>query len=256
MLNKNELQDLRVKIAIYENTLDLDTVKKEFLGCGLLSKNSKLSKAIATFGLEMVPANLSSLGTNCINFLTCVGSCLFLSGIDEVLKGRSGELSNTLKKRVRRNFLFYKDRKFFMILLRANIEALKVNHSLLGETLAIRLNTLTDIDFSEFIASIPKVQFYDYTKVYNRKQSENYHLTYSFNGDSNQWALMDKLLRKGNNVAVVFHGDLPDYYKGFSVINGDLSDDRTLDDRGVVVGLRIKTTRKGGDKNSLLVASN
>ena len=47
-------------------------------------------------------------------------------------------------------------------------------------------------------------------------------------------------------MAVVFDTkkgqDLPSKWKGFRVIDGDLTDNRFLDDQGVVVGLREKKT--------------
>jgi hypothetical protein len=54
------------------------------------------------------------------------------------------------------------------------------------------------------------------------------------------WLL--KLLRK--NSAVVFAGELPARYKGIKVINGDESDLRFLDPKGVIVGLHAKGAAK------------
>ena len=51
---------------------------------------------------------------------------------------------------------------------------------------------------------------------------------------------VDKVLRAGGNVAVVFEKVLPGYYKGVPVINGDESDVRFMDSKGVIVGLKAK----------------
>jgi len=51
-----------------------------------------------------------------------------------------------------------------------------------GEALTIRLNGTSDIDFNGLIASLPAIQFYDYTKIYYRVKNnhlKNYDLTYS-----------------------------------------------------------------------------
>jgi hypothetical protein len=64
------------------------------------------------------------------------------------------------------------------------------------------------------------------------------------------------LLKRGFNVAMVFD-KLPETYKGFKVINGDLDDLRFLDEKNVIVGLKYKkNTGKGGrEKNLLAFAS-
>jgi hypothetical protein len=45
------------------------------------------------------------------------------------------------------------------------------------------------------------------------------------------------VLEMGGNVAVVFRNQLPKTWKGFEVVNGDETDLRFLDKKGVVVGL-------------------
>ena len=50
------------------------------------------------------------------------------------------------------------------------------------------------------------------------------------------------------NYAVVFKSKtLPMYYAGYAVINGDESDLRFLDEKGVVVGLKAKGRAKKSD---------
>jgi hypothetical protein len=52
------------------------------------------------------------------------------------------------------------------------------------------------------------------------------------------------LLDKGHNVAMVFNVkneiDLPAMYKGYKVVNGDLTDYRVADSNGIIVGLKFK----------------
>jgi hypothetical protein len=96
------------------------------------------------------------------------------------------------------------------------------------------------------------IQFYDYTKVLGRKVSgiKNYSLTFSA-ADGNDADVL-KAWQSGYNIAMVFgiNKKLPlptDYTMvggGFSatapVFNGDESDLRFLDPRGVIVGLYAK----------------
>jgi len=55
---------------------------------------------------------------------------------------------------------------------------------------------------------------------------------------------MLRILNKGGNVAVVFRGELPKSYLGFPVVNGDDTDLRFLDPKGVIVGLVEKGLAK------------
>jgi hypothetical protein len=70
----------------------------------------------------------------------------------------------------------------------------------------------------------------------------NYHLTYSYTGRNIEHCL--NLLSKGFNVAVVFNvrkeSELPTQFLGYQVINGDLTDYRINDAKGIIVGLKFK----------------
>ncbi|MDC0511008.1 hypothetical protein OAN77_00040 [bacterium] len=86
----------------------------------------------------------------------------------------------------------------------------------------------------------PDVQFYDYTKIPTRKveQYKNYHLTWSYSEANSKYAQYFDAIKY--NIAVVFHGTMPIYYKGREVIDGDKSDIRFKDKPNVVVGLKAK----------------
>ena len=82
----------------------------------------------------------------------------------------------------------------------------------------------------------PAVQFYDYTKIANRKCKDipNYHLTWSYSNANPEYAkLLDKALEQGMNAAVVYRKE---YHKpkwqGYPVIDGDKDDLRFLDPKG------------------------
>lgn len=117
----------------------------------------------------------------------------------------------------------------------------------------------SDISWEKYgiFEKFPELQFYDYTKVHNRKISaySNYSLTYSRSEDSTENDL-NKALTSGMNVAVVFE-ELPVTWrigtKDVPVVNGDLSDLRTEDPVGVIVGLLHKGDAKK-DKSGFVVS--
>ena len=126
----------------------------------------------------------------------------------------------------------------------------------LGLNLCVRLNGTSDLRWEDIrdpftrktlFELFPYVQFYDYTKIPNRKVKHipNYHLTYSYAPVTHQY--LDKA--KDNyglnvNLAAVFAGALPKYYLGRDVYDGDESDLRFLDPKGVVIGLKAKGKAK------------
>ena len=77
----------------------------------------------------------------------------------------------------------------------------------------------------------------------NLNQPDNYHLTLSYSGWN--WDVCKDMLNKGVNVAMVFnydkHAALPATYGGYPVINGDITDLRVDEAKGIIVGLHWKT---------------
>lgn len=132
----------------------------------------------------------------------------------------------------------------------------------MGVKLAVRPNGTSDIPWENMRGSngltlmemFPDVQFYDYTKLPNRKMPANYHLTVSYS-EANQ-AYAEKVKQTRHNIAVVFRTkELPAEYLGRKVINGDKTDLRFLDESGVVVGLYAKGTAKK-DYSGFVIDSN
>jgi hypothetical protein len=75
-----------------------------------------------------------------------------------------------------------------------------------------------------------------------QKFPSNYHLTFSRSEHNDKKCEM--VLAMGGNVAVVFRNQLPKTWKGYEVVNGDDTDLRFLDKKGVVVGLIEKGMAK------------
>ena len=156
--------------------------------------------------------------------------------------------------------LFFEARFDFMALLVKDIELAIKQSERLGLVPVIRLNGTSDIAFEKYevvrggklfrnvFAAFPTIQFYDYTAILGRKVSEvsNYSLTFSAK-DGND-ADVQSAIAQGSNVATVFGikktEPMPEFYNGLPVFNGDESDLRFLDPKGVVVGLYAKGKAK------------
>ena len=120
-----------------------------------------------------------------------------------------------------------------------------------GIPLAIRLNGGSDLDWSDIYAQFPEIQFWEYTKrpelAVLIDTLPNVHVTYSHNERTTS-RILGLILDVGINVAMVFNvkkgQSLPPVVGSVPVIDGDLSDLRFLDERGAIVGLRLKKLKK------------
>lgn len=201
--------------------------------------NTKLDKSKADaiiYGLSLAPASLSDYQVCRYRSKTCEANCVAYAG--------KGELPNVSMARVTRTEFLAENPHAFMTVLTDEIKAAKKEFK---DKLAVRLNTFSDIPWERvvpwFFDELSDVQFYDYTKWPNRTPPINYHLTRSASELTTD-AQVVNLVKGGTNVAVVFSPSyakpLPDTWKGLTVIDGDKSDARYLDNEGVVVGLRAK----------------
>ena len=202
-------------------------------------------KGYLSFVLHLAPADLSGKEVCPKRTAGCTSSCLNTAGRGGIFK--KGDHTNAIQQaRIRRTKMFFENRPQFFSDLISDIQSAIRYAAKRGLTPAIRLNGTSDIAWEKYdiIQSFPDVQFYDYTKVRGRKVShlKNYHLTFS-RAESNE---MDARLAAsaGMNVAVVFKKELPPTYFGKTVVNGDETDLRFLDPRGVIVGLKAKGKAK------------
>ena len=202
-------------------------------------------KGYLSFVLHLAPADLSGKEVCPKRTAGCTAACLNTAGRGGIIK--KGETTNKIQEaRIRRTKMFFDNRPQFFSDLISDIQSAIRYAAKKGLTPVIRLNGTSDIAWEKFdiIQSFPDVQFYDYTKVRGRKVShlKNYHLTFS-KADGND---MDVRLAAsaGMNVAVVFKKELPTTYLGRQVVNGDETDLRFLDPKGVIVGLKAKGKAK------------
>jgi hypothetical protein len=200
--------------------------------------------------LHLAPADVSGYNTCPKATVGCKSGCLNTAGRGGIFK--KGESTNVIQQaRIRKTKYFFERRQEFLNELTTEIIKAIAKAEKQGLIPVFRLNGTSDISWEKYevvngkniFQMFPQVQFYDYTKVLGRKVSHisNYHLTFS-KADGND---MDVRLAasKGMNVAAVFH-KLPETYIGRTVINGDETDLRFLDAKGVVVGLKAKGKAK------------
>lgn len=200
--------------------------------------------------LHLAPANAAGLGTVCPRATAgCIATCLNTAGHGGIFK--AGESTNAVQEaRKRRTVAFRLDPFAFESRLAGDIARHVVTARHHGLTPCVRINGTSDQPAlaQRMARCFPDVQFYDYTKIPHpwRRTLENYHITFS-RSETNEAACVDAL-RHGVNVAVVFSTrrgqPLPDrWHIGdvfTTVVDGDATDLRFLDPRGVIVGLRAK----------------
>jgi hypothetical protein len=207
--------------------------------------NTKTAKnSTKSYYLSLQPTDLNSKGENLCKFSTkeCRTACLQFAGRQS--------FDNVVQSRSKKTEFFVQHRKEFLEKLWN--ELFKLNQS--KDKIAVRLNLLSDVDWDKELStlgkgmgleSFPNIQFYDYTKDHFKalgNKVKNYHFTLSFSGHN--WKQCELALKnKVANVTVVFKNVVPLQYNGFTVINGDQSDERFLDPRGVIVGLKYKTPK-------------
>jgi hypothetical protein len=207
----------------------------------------------------LAPASLSGYNTCAKATAGCIKACLNTAGRGGMFK--KGENTNTIQKaRIRKTIMFFEQRDIFMRILVKDIELAIKQSAKKYLTPVIRLDGTSDIPFEKYpcirdgieyaniFFAFSEIQFYDYTKILGRKVNHipNYHLTFSA-ADGNDSDVI-KAIEQGYNIAVVFGikkgTAFPDTYLGRQVFNGDDSDLRFLDPKGVIVGLYAKGKAK------------
>lgn len=212
-----------------------------------IMKNGKIG--VHTYVLYLAPASTSGYNVCSHSTPECRLGCLATSG--RVRMEKAIGKTRIEDARIKKTRMFHENQSFFMDWLIAEIKAKKALAEKKGFIFSIRLNGTSDIDWANILHNglnifeyFPDVQFYDYTKNASKffGKPENYNLTLSYTGRN--WHSCENVLKRGNNVAVVFdttkNNELPHEFNGYPVIDGDISDYRPNDGKGVIVGLRFK----------------
>lgn len=210
----------------------------------------------------------------------CVKGCLNTAG--------RGAFNNVQRARIAKTKRYLESRTAFMAELVADLEAFVRYCERKGVKPAVRLNGTSDIQwevahpvqvtrktpvgnyvvtYGSIFEAFPEIQFYDYTKIYKRVYRElpaNYSLVLSYSEANPAYAqAVTKAAKEtGANLAVVYRSKaLRDHFVGKlvqhgeacrDVIDGDETDLRFLDPKGVIVGLYAKGQAKG-DKSGFVV---
>jgi len=204
-----------------------------------------------TYAIYLAPASISGYNVCSHSTPECRMGCLNTSGraAVEILSGYADSRIRDARKK--KTILFYEEPEFFMAWLFAEIDNAKAKAIRDGYYFSVRLNATSDIDWANVLVGgrnifdiYSDVAFYDYTKNPNKflNLASNYHLTLSYTGRN--WNACKTMLKRGHNIAMVFNikkeTELPTQFGGFNVVNGDLTDYRIDDAKGIIVGLKWK----------------
>jgi len=216
--------------------------------------NTKTAKMAGELGIESIILHLAPARKSGFNMCPmaskgCEAACLNTAG--------RGQFDSTQDARVKKTLTFMADPVAFVNALGKEIASLVRRCEKSDTVPAVRLNGTSDVrwenypvtvngeTFDNLMLAFPNVQFYDYTKIPNRRNiPANYDLTFSLSESNDKHAIA--ALAKGQNVAVVFD-KLPETFSGYRVIDGDKNDFRFLDERGVIVGLKAKGKARKDD---------
>jgi hypothetical protein len=180
------------------------------------------------------------------------GECKQYCLITKAGRGAIGGPDNSVMRarKARTEFLFNYPEQF-REQLTAEINALKRKAERIGVPLAVRLNGGSDLDWTDVYSVFKNVQFWEYTKrpdlAVRLNALPNVHMSYSVNEMTTD-RIRGILMGAQVNMVQVFNvakgKDLPAKLGTIDVIDGDSSDLRFLDPKGVIVGLRLKSLTK------------
>lgn len=245
------------------------TVPLHLLGIDTNAKTVKGAvKGFMTGILYLSPADVNDAGINLCpmaEIARCKAPCLFTAG--------RGAMSPVQAARRNKTHYYLHDPESFMRHIARDIHRLLGKAARADLTPLVRLNGTSDIrwelvpvivtpelakrigrpagTYRNIMALFPEVQFYDYTKLTNRRGvPANYDLTFSYSGVPEYARYVRKAISQGMRIAVVFrdrataeqaieHG-----LHGHPCVDGDDSDVRHLDPHGVYVALYAKGRAK------------
>lgn len=242
--------------------------------------NVKLSKTqenteTRIFGLSLAAHSLARqevrAATGQADFTTCpdsspgcrVACCVSASG--------QAQLDSVRAARVRKTVFLQTHRQEFLRLLKSEIQQAADLATYHGFRVRFRLNVDSSIpwhspEYGEIPQSFPQLGFYDYHPLRALNSRKHWRLTDIPSNlricwskkETDSWEAVEAAVADLQNVAVVFHDDrpgragrgaygqqLPRFVElpslgRWPVVDGDTSDDRTTDPKGLIVGLRLK----------------
>lgn len=245
--------DIQLQILGSEKNRSLFArLPEKLLGIDTNAKTIKGEKYnIKTAILYLMPSDKSGVQLCPMAKLAgCEKACLFTAG--------RGAMSSVMLSRLRKTLYFNQYRDQFMHQLQNELIRERAKAERRGYKLIVRLNGTSDIrwenivlgySYANIMEALPDIQFYDYTKIANRKNiPSNYDLTFSYSGVSEYLPFVQKAVANGERIAVVFRNrSIVDQmlangeaFLGLTVVDGDNTDIRHLDPKGAVVALYAK----------------
>jgi len=176
-----------------------------------------------------------------------------------------GKFSNVQKSRINKTNFYISNKSLFVKKLATEILREYTKAKKKNIKIAFRLNGTSDLDFVYLlqkyagldISTLKDVAtFYDYSKLLGKVKKyldhPNYFVTFSRSEINESVAIA--VLNMGGNVAAVFSNSLPNFWRGFKVIDGDKSDLEMLYNKNVVLGLKAKGDARK-DKSNFVIES-
>tara|TARA_R110000851_G_scaffold207782_1_gene360149 strand:+ start:787 stop:1548 length:762 start_codon:yes stop_codon:yes gene_type:complete len=188
-----------------------------------------------SFGVNLCPS---------AELAACIVGCLNTAG--------RGAMNSVQKGRARKTEWYVKDRQGFMAQLHKDLTRFQRYCAKRDLKPCVRLNGTSDIRWEIILINgqsifdqFPEIQFYDYSKIANRKVDHiaNYDLTFSYSEANPAYAKQVNIaLERGLNIAVVFRDkdQIPKSFLGLPVVNGDKNDMRFQDPKQSIVALYAK----------------
>jgi hypothetical protein len=248
--------DLQMQILSSEKNRSLfSRFPEKLLGVDTNAKTIKGEKyGIKTAILYLMPAMGSGVNL-CANAVIagCEKPCLFGAG--------RGAMNSVMLSRLRKTLYFNQFRDQFMAQLSREVTLEKAKAKRKGYILIVRPNGTSDIryenipvlGYENIMALHSDVQWYDYTKLANRRNiPANYDLTFSYSGLPAYAPFVAKAVAKGERIAVVFRNRAiveqmlanGETFLGLPLVDGDNTDIRHLDPKNTIVALYAKGKAK------------
>jgi len=198
--------------------------------------------------LYLAPANMSGVNVCPMAKLAqCADACLNTAG--------RGAMTGVQMSRLRKTLFWLQFQSEAIAMIKAEIKMFEARAIKQGFVLLVRLNGTSDIRFENYgiVQAFPAVQFYDYTKIANRKNvPANYDLTFSYSGVPAYQTQVRLAIAAGMRMAIVFRKRATvesmlangDTFAGLPLVDGDDSDVRHIDPAGAAVALYAKGSAK------------
>lgn len=228
----------------------MEFTRKSLLSIDTNAKTIKGQKQGYMTGiLYMAPYKLSGYNVCAMaEAAECINACLNTAGL-------GGVYSSIQEARIVKAKLFFENRESFFYNLIKDIELL-VSKAVQNRLIPlVRLNGTSDIRYENIPVThegitypnifcvFPDITFYDYTKLANRVDlPDNYDLTFSYSGVLKYQKYVTIAKNNGMRIAAVFRKkeNIPSHFLGLKCIDGDNTDIRHIDPKGVIVALYAK----------------